>query len=219
MDERTRFSVIIPAYNSAAYIEKALQSVKNQSYSNYELIVVCDSCLDRTEEIAMEYGADTYSVNFHCDGLTRNYGLDRARGDWILFLDDDDWFLHEFAFDMLNQVIQQTNHDVIAFSFIWKGVGYSKHSEDKLYVAAWNKCWKRSAIGDTRFSNSRTGDADLAFHNGMMAKALKIGIWDQPLYYYNYLRKGSQTEKRDISTMHPADAAIKYSVLASRTSV
>ena len=50
-----KFSIIIPAYNSAGYIRKALDSVKAQSCKDYELIVVCDSCGDDTEQIAKEY--------------------------------------------------------------------------------------------------------------------------------------------------------------------
>ena len=54
-----RFSVIIPAHNAAGHIRKALDSVRSQTFRDYELIVVCDSCTDDTQEIAEEYGART----------------------------------------------------------------------------------------------------------------------------------------------------------------
>ena len=73
-----KFSIIIPAHNSAGYIQNALDSVVEQTFEDYELIVVCDSCTDNTEEIAKEYGARTVAVDYHCDGLTRNKGIEMA---------------------------------------------------------------------------------------------------------------------------------------------
>ena len=57
-----KFSIIIPAHNSAGYIQNALDSVAEQTFTDYELIVVCDSCTDNTEEIAKEYGINKNSV-------------------------------------------------------------------------------------------------------------------------------------------------------------
>ena len=100
-----KFSIIIPAYNAEDRIRKVLDSVVQQTYKDYELIVVCDSCKDKTEEIAKEYGAKTFAVNFHNDGSSRNSGLDNAKGDWVLFLDDDDWWLHEFVLQQLAEKV------------------------------------------------------------------------------------------------------------------
>lgn len=184
-----RFSIIIPAYNSSGYIRRALESIRSQVFTDYELIVVCDSCTDNTEEIAKEYGARTFAVDYHCDGLTRNVGIDNARGDWILFMDDDDWWLHEYVLTILDAVL--TDEDVLRFSFIWKGVGYARCGP---YIAVWNKCWRRSFIGDTRFP-PRLYWSDTNFNEAMMLKSPKIRDIDQPLYYYNYLRPGSISEQ------------------------
>ena len=188
------FSVIVPAYNSSEYIEKGLQSIADQTYKDYELIVVCDSCTDNTADIARKYTDKVYEVSFGQDGQTRNVGLDHATGDWILFMDDDDWFLHEFVFQQLASVIGQHNEDVLAFSFIWRTVGYQRNYIGGLCVVVWSKCWKRSFIGDTRFSTTpRTSDVD--FHNAMMAKKPFIYAWDMPMYYYNFMRTGSQNQR------------------------
>ena len=184
-----RFSIIIPAYNSSGYIRKALESIRSQVFTDYELIVVCDSCTDNTEEIAKEYGARTFAVDYHCDGLTRNVGIDNARGDWILFMDDDDWWLHEYVLSIIDQLLG--DYDVLRFSFIWKGVGYAKCGP---YIAVWNKCWRRSFIGDTRFPG-RLYWSDVNFNEAMMLKSPRIVDVDTPLYYYNYLRPGSISEQ------------------------
>ena len=191
-----KFSIIIPAHNSAKYIRKCLGSIKRQTFKDYELIVVCDSCTDDTAEIAKEYGAKVYEVNFHQDGQTRNVGIEHAIGEWVLFLDDDDWWLHEFVLELLNGRVGKDGEDILAFSFIWKGVGYTSNV-NKLWIATWNKCWRREAIGNTRFSKNDF-DSDVAFHEGMMKKDLNVSVWDMPMYYYNYMRKGSQTEKHSM---------------------
>lgn len=191
-----KFSIIIPAYNSAEYIRNALDSVKEQSFDDYELIVVCDSCTDNTEQIAKEYGARTEAVSFHADGLTRNRGIELARGEWVLFMDDDDWFLHEFVLEQLAGVLNP-NIDILCFSFIFSGVKYANpHGNGgNRWPACWNKCYRRAAIGASRFSAVTDGSADVQFFCEMFGKGLRVYDWDMPLYYYNYFREGSISEQ------------------------
>ena len=188
-----RFSVIIPAHQAEEHIWNALKSIQAQTFKDFELIVVCDRCTDRTKDIAEGYDAKTIDVNFGRDGLTRNTGLDIARGEYILFLDDDDWYLHEFAFSLIDQKLKETNNpEVLIYSFLWKGVGYAKplNRFNEPYTAVWCKAWRRDWIGNTRFSDVYSvSDAD--FHKLMFAKPHRRVLFDTPLYYYNYLRKGS----------------------------
>ena len=182
------FSVIIPAHNSAGWIRKGLESIRAQSWTNYELIVVCDACTDNTAEIAREYTDKVIVTDFGLDGMARNAGLDAATGDWVLFMDDDDWFLHEYVFHQLALTVGKHGEDVLQFAFIWKGRGYT--GVDRMYVAVWSKCWYREFIGKTRFSD-RPYWSDVDFMKAMMEKEPRIHRWDMPMYYYNYLRAGS----------------------------
>ena len=194
-----RFSIIIPAHNSAGYIWRALDSVKSQEFKDYELIVVCDSCDDITEEVAKSYGAITLNVNYHRDGLTRNAGIDIARGEYILFMDDDDWWLHEYVLTILDEMLTMyPDTDVLCFSFIWKGRGYTTPDSNRGFHWAnvWSKCWRRETIGASRF-NGKYMVSDMDFCNEVMPKGV-VRDSTQPLYYYNFLREGSQTE-REIS--------------------
>lgn len=195
METSPKFSVIVPAYNSEKYISKGLKSVRDQTFKDYELIVVCDSCVDRTKEIAESFGATVYEVNYHQDGQTRNYGIDRAKGEWLLFLDDDDWYLHEFAFQMIADNIGRSNEDVFMFSSIWARAGYARNTADHVLISTWNKAWRREFVGNTRFSDVKY-TSDLDFHNGVMAKNPKIITWDMPFIYHDHMRKGSQTEEQ-----------------------
>ena len=180
-----KFSIIIPTHNAVEYLKRALDSVKIQTYTDYELIVVCDACTDNSAEVARGYGAIVYEVNNSNEGPTRNYALDRAQGEWILFIDDDDYWIHPYVLEMLAGRL--SNEDLLRFSFIWKGKGYTQCGD---WFACWNKCWRRSFIGDTRFGT--TFPADEPFHRAMMAKRPVITDWDTPMYYYDYLRPGSQ---------------------------
>ena len=192
-----RFSVIIPAYNAEKHIVKGLDSIKAQSFRDFELIVVCDRCTDNTKAIAESYGAKTIDVDYGRDGLSRNAGLDVAQGEYIIWSDDDDWFLHEFVFEQLDRKLRQENNpDLLCFSFIWKGVMYASPiaKSGQLYPSVWNKCWSRKFVGNHRFTDVYS-ISDYYFHNEMMKVPHRQVIWDMPLYYYNYLRKGSISDQ------------------------
>ena len=186
-----KFSIIIPAHNAEGHIANALESIAEQTFTDYELIVICDSCTDRTADMAMEAGAVVEEVAFHNDGLSRSKGLDLATGDWVLFMDDDDWWLHEYVLEQINSRLGD-GIDILALSLIWRGVIFAQlmRHAGKLYPTVWNKCWRRSLIGDTRFPNVYS-ISDAYFHGEMMDKNPRIKTWDMPMYYYNYLRPGS----------------------------
>ena len=188
------FSVIVPAHNSEAYIRKGLHSIKSQAFRDYELIVVCDKCTDDTAGISLGYADKTLIRDFGHDGLARNAGIDAASGEWLLFMDDDDWFLHEYVFQQIYGMAGKHGEDILAFSFIWKNMGYKAQAWDDMCVAVWNKCWKREFIGDTRFT-TREWACDAEFHKKMFRKCPTVYYWDMPMYYYNFMRPGSQTWK------------------------
>lgn len=192
-----KFSIIIPAHNESAKITKALESIRSQTFTDYELIVVCDACEDNTKEIAEQYGAIVIEIDAYSSGIARNEGLDVAQGDWILFCDADDWYLHEYAFEMLADKVGKENEDAVFFSLIWKNIGYGpvRSPLGTIYPHVANKCWKRSAIKDTRFPVVQYVVAeDALFFENMMNKGIKIVEWDMPLYYYNWLNKGSKSQ-------------------------
>lgn len=191
-----RFSIVIPAHNAENHIRKCLDSIKQQTFTDYELIVICDNCTDQTQAIAQEYGAYTERVGFGRDGLTRNEGLGRATGQYVLFLDDDDWWLHEYVLEQIDEKLRETySPDVLCFSFIFKGWKYATPlgNRGNHWTAVWNKCWRREFVKDCRFSNEWSV-SDVTFHKQVFAKNPRVVDWDMPMYYYNYLRPGSISE-------------------------
>ena len=196
MNSKPFFSIIVPAHNAEDHIQKCLESIKMQTFTDYELIVVCDSCFDDTDQLAYLYTDKVVTTHYGRDGLARNAGLDRAEGEWVLFLDDDDWWIHEYVLYRLWHYAQYTDADLLPFQFIWPNDQYGRyywdHKKYGINIAPWSKMYRRSFVGDTRFSDKeRVSDVD--FLNGIMDKNPKYYIIPELYYYYNYMRPGSQT--------------------------
>ena len=191
------FSVIVPEHNSSAFMRKGLQSIKDQTFTDYELIVVCDSCTDNTASIACEYADKIYQINEKRCGFARNKGLDNAAGEWILFMDDDDWWIDSQAFQTLADTVGRNGEDILAFNFFWKNVGITKNTPERLWTAVWNKAWRREFIEriGARFPDWIHSD-DEGFSRITHHRA-KVAFLDQCLYYYNFMRPGSLTWQID----------------------
>ena len=92
-----KLSIIIPAYNAETTLQKCLDAVLQQSVSDYEVLVINDGSKDRTEDILREYAKEYpdkllfRSVENGGQGRARNIALDLSCGDWIGFVDSDDW--------------------------------------------------------------------------------------------------------------------------------
>ena len=197
------FSVIVPEHNSAEFMRKGLESIRTQTFEDYELIIVCDRCTDNTADIACEYGDLVLTVDYGKAGLSRNAGLDAANGEWVLFMDDDDWFVHPYVFEILHNVLKgKEDCDVLAFGFLcdWQeGKGlevmpFTHFSGKSIWVAPWTKAWRRDFIGDHRFPAWKHSD-DLGFAEEMYPLIKNWEFLNVPMYYYNYMRPGSTQDK------------------------
>ena len=197
-EKKPLFSVIVPAHNSEKYLRKCLLPVINQSYQDFELIVVCDACTDNTYDVARKFSDKVITTHYGMDGLARNAGIDAAHGEWILFLDDDDWWIHEYVLQVLAKYIASFGDelDMITFDFIWKDKGYAVNMPDRMNIAVWSKAFRREFIGDTRFP-AIPFTSDQPFMDEICAKRPRCFATGKLMYYYNYMRKGSQTEKHE----------------------
>ena len=114
-------SVIVPIYNSEPYLEKCLSSIKNQTYSNIEIIMIDDGSVDCSSSICEKYLKDDQRfVYIRQDNAgvsaARNHGLRIAKGDYIGFCDSDDW-LEPDMYEVLYNMIEKTDADVSVISF------------------------------------------------------------------------------------------------------
>ena len=91
------FSVVIPTFNQSTFLEKALESIQNQDFQNYETIVIDDYSTDLTEKVVKKFGTNKIKYikkkNYGVIGASRNEGIKQSEGSWIAFLDSDDiWY-------------------------------------------------------------------------------------------------------------------------------
>ncbi len=112
------FSVIIPVYNSEAYLHKCIGSILQQDYRDYELILVDDGSTDASRQICEGYAAEHTNIQLICQensgpSVARNRGIDRARGEYITFVDSDDWVKPGY-FQILSDAVAQ-NPDLVFF--------------------------------------------------------------------------------------------------------
>ncbi|MDO4563525.1 MAG: glycosyltransferase family 2 protein [Clostridia bacterium] len=113
----SKVSVIIPAYNCAEYVRKTVDSILAQTYKDVEVIVVNDGSQDETQSILESYGHQIHLINKQNGGVSsaRNAGLDAASGDYIMFLDSDDYL----DFDCIERAIREGT-DIVRFPFLWE---------------------------------------------------------------------------------------------------
>lgn len=114
------FSIIIPVYNAEKYIEECVKSIIRQTYSSFEVILVDDESSDRSGEICdgMAKSEQRIKVIHQKNGGTsgaRNTGLKAARGDYVLFMDNDDYWNSTNVLEELNNQINESWADVIMF--------------------------------------------------------------------------------------------------------
>ena len=110
---RARISVIIPAYNSEKYIGKSIESVQTQLFQNWELIVVDDGSKDNTFNVAESYANRDNRIRvIHQEnagpGIARNTGIAAANGDYIVFIDSDDYVEKDYF-----QLLSEHDEDVV----------------------------------------------------------------------------------------------------------
>ncbi len=118
-----RFSIIIPTYNRAVFLPKAIESVLAQTFPDWELIIVDDGSTDNTREVVSQYKDEriTYIYQENAErSAARNKGIVHAKGEYVCFLDSDDYYLENFLNDLNQKIIENSKqpcmyfHDVVA---------------------------------------------------------------------------------------------------------
>ena len=117
MNVNPKISVIVPVYNTEKYLKRCIDSILAQSYSDFELLLIDDGSTDASPAICDEYATNDSRVRvFHKPNggvsSARNLGLDNARGEWIAFVDSDDWIESEMLYLFISKA-EKTDSDIV----------------------------------------------------------------------------------------------------------
>lgn len=212
MSNNPKISVIIPVYGVEKYIAKCIESIKNQTFTNFEAILINDGTKDNSVAVAEDaIAGDERFIILHKEnggqGSARNLGLDNARGDYIAFIDSDDWVEPRYLQAMYEKIIEE-DADVCTCGvklldekltvqklFQSNPANYLKRKDCLnvyFFISNWfpDKLFKRSVFDDLRFDlNVRTfEDAHLLFR---VVYGKKLTSVDE--YLYNYIQHQGST--------------------------
>ena len=219
-----KVSVVVPVYNVEKYLSRCIDSLIGQSYSNIEILLVDDGSKDSSLSICKKYEAMDPRVRvFHKDneglGLTRNYGIKRATGEYITFIDSDD-YLTPNAIKVIVEKAIATDADVVIASHYYKNKAQEVALEERLYCeteikeilmvhmmgnngnqldalsyTAWGKLYKKELFDKNNLtfpSERKLIWEDLAFSVNAYQLCKKVYVSHTPIYYYCF-NEGSLT--------------------------
>ena len=204
-------SIIVPVYNTEKFLHRCIDSILAQTYTDFELLLIDDGSKDSSGTICDEYATQDARVRvFHKENggvsSARNLGLDNARGEWITFVDSDDWI----SKDYLEEMMTHSDSDLVIADFTvegegqwnedlpvgkWQGNDLNKIIESRIGIARitapWCKLLKKSLIGQIRFYTELTTQEDALFMFRYLCVVQNIQIIAQKGYHYNRETIGS----------------------------
>lgn len=228
MTRRPLISVIVPIYNVAPFLNGALHSLAAQTFQDFEAILIDDGSTDESGAVAESFAAEHPNfvvVHQENKGLSgaRNTGLNAARGQYVFFLDSDD-YLHPKALEVMYRLAQESRADIVSASYVHTDKTYAASFEplthgriDKrlskqplesflegkdIKSNVCTKLYKTAVIRDLRFIEGIYFE-DVPFTVMALDRAGSILITDLPIYYYyqnpDSIMRTSFTEKKVMS--------------------
>lgn len=212
-------SIIVPIYNVAPYLKRCLDSLKNQTYSNLDIILVNDGSKDESEEIAKEYLDDSRFRLFTKEngGLSdaRNYGMKYILGSYICFIDSDDYVEKNYV-EVLLKNLKENDSDISICNFYYdfNGSLERRDGRDGIYtfnnidsikeiykfdsygVGVWNKLFKKELFDGILFPYGKVSE-DYYIMYKVFYKTTKVVYDTIPLYHY-IQRQNSITKNKKI---------------------
>ena len=207
LDEKV--SIIVPVYNVEVYLERCVKSIINQTYTNIEILLVDDGSTDKSGILCDELAeCDERIAVFHKEngGLSdaRNNGIDRAAGEYLLFVDSDD-YIHPQMVEALYRAQSQTGADLVTCDYtrelddISKIQDYSSLdvksfgrdeamnnvSLNGIHVMAWNKLYKKKLFENIRYPKGRIHEDEWILHH-LLWECEKVAVISEKLYFYTY---------------------------------
>ena len=216
-------SIIVPIYKVEQYLKECIDSIINQTYKNLEIILVDDGSPDNCGKICDEYEKKDNRIKvIHKEngGLSsaRNAGLDVARGDYISFIDSDDYVSNEFI-EKLYLLCKKNNADISECNFVRfidsKEVKLeinnntflysSEEMQERIYsteasrtVIVCNKLYKKYIYDSLRFPLGKINEDEFITYKAFYNCKEKIAVTSESLYYYRYNENSIMGKKYNI---------------------
>lgn len=207
-------SVIVPVYKVEAYLPRCIESILNQTFVDFELILVNDGSPDNCGEICNHYGVKDARISvIHQKNsrvsAARNAGMDISSGEWIAFIDPDDWIHKDYLKILWSGIEDDT--DVVLCNFLSTSrlmvqdadfhlAEFRRASLQEIYrdhyvqTRIWGRLFRRSSIGGLRFISGTEPTEDACFNELLYRDDMHFRITDAKLYYY-YMRSDSAVQR------------------------
>ena len=224
-----KISVIVPVYNVENYIEKCLKSLVNQTMHDIEIIIVNDGSKDNSKNIVKsfeeKYPEKIVYLEKENGGLSdaRNYAMPYAKGEYIAFLDSDDYVENDM-YEKMYEIAQKENSDLVECDFYWEypnkikediGQIYygKKEMLEKVRVVAWNKLIKRDILEKTKIQFPKGYRyEDVEFTYKLIPHLEKVSFFKKPCIHYiqreNSISNSQNERTKEIFDV--LDNVIKY---------
>lgn len=225
-------SVIVPIYNVEKYVRKCLDSLKNRTMKQIEVICIDDGSTDGSGRIAEEYKDEEGWPRFkviHTEnrGLSaaRNRGIDEAKAEWIMFVDSDDWVDREFCRIPYEAAVRENADMVIFGRYLTNEQGKVKKEKPRKtqtgiidhetaidigWPAVWNKMYHKSLFDGIRYPEGQLYEELLTTHK-LVYTSRRIVYLQENLYYYRTRRNGgiTQSVKNDAAWLKASEKQAK----------
>ena len=187
-------SIVVPCYNVELFVKQCIDSIKNQTYKNIEVLMIDDGAKDNTAKVIKDNIKDDSRFKYYKKkngGLSdaRNYGLKYVKGRYVCFIDSDDW-IHKDYIKKLYESISKDDYDVVVCNYISKFVDREEksnitefHIENFITPNAWNKIYKTKIFNDFLFPVGKWYE-DLGTFPMIRMKYPKYKVISDCLYYY-----------------------------------
>lgn len=219
-------SIIVPVYNVEPYLEKCLNSILAQTYNDIEVLIIDDGSTDHCGEICDHYAAQDNRIRvFHTEnrGLSaaRNIGLDHARGQYIGFVDSDDW-IEPDMYNRLFCIMQDTDADIVTCRFFQEYCNKTEESSGPLSMFmvkgndilrtyllqhnicqdSWNNLFKADLFQSIRYPEGRSFE-DYSIKLPLLQKALMMVYTPDCLLHY-------RNRQNSLSKVHTLKSNVDY---------
>lgn len=228
-----KISVVVPVYNAGATLDRCVKSILEQTYANLELILVNDGSADDSgRRCEMHAAADRRVKVYHKENggvsSARNMGLQNSSGDWVTFVDSDDWVEKGWLEACVSSMSENEGIDIIRTGYyndypdrrerVSAESSFEISSKDDMlsvcediayYAMVWNTVFRREIVEEVRFNESLSWSEDYIFSYDAYLRCRKMLILSDAFYHYQQTEGGLSNIKDPFKMKAALDAGLE----------